>query len=383
MLFYFWVLLHSAEQFVAGTCISDADGLIGELLCPNAARRASIGDIVNHWWVNLGFEYTPLDDTLPGKPVDHKTLLRKLSEGSSSESDCDTQTSHKHSNTSLSASQPSENHCSVPQIKGILKKPKKNSDPVGSLTDCERPPLQRSKSLDVNINISGSSVPSQSSDIGQNNSVNPAFDSTRKPKKSILKKRHSHYGGDCASMTVSDTTPVENDLMAFASNPGCESPEELGAEISDSHSMCELGADVHAHDVSSDGYDLGDIESDHVDVHAHDASSDGYDLGDIESVLDSLLDVGGDMFDEETRVDTSDGQVTVDSGILGDLSSSETSPVVEQQSEALTFQGDSSRPDEITECSLISTPRSPGSYITPYISEPDDIFMKINNNNNK
>lgn len=37
-----------------------AFGLIKKCLCTKAAKRASIDDIAEHWWVNAGYAYPPV-----------------------------------------------------------------------------------------------------------------------------------------------------------------------------------------------------------------------------------------------------------------------------------------------------------------------------------
>jgi hypothetical protein len=42
------------------SAISGAFGLIKKCLCVRAAKRASIDDIAEHWWVNVGYAYPPV-----------------------------------------------------------------------------------------------------------------------------------------------------------------------------------------------------------------------------------------------------------------------------------------------------------------------------------
>lgn len=37
-----------------------AFGLIKKCLCVKASKRASIDDIAEHWWVNVGYSYPPV-----------------------------------------------------------------------------------------------------------------------------------------------------------------------------------------------------------------------------------------------------------------------------------------------------------------------------------
>jgi serine/threonine protein kinase len=47
-------------QFIVPRERSGAFGLIKKCLCTKAAKRASIDDIAEHWWVNVGYAYPPV-----------------------------------------------------------------------------------------------------------------------------------------------------------------------------------------------------------------------------------------------------------------------------------------------------------------------------------
>ena len=68
---------------------TEAAGLIRHLLTVNPTKRATIADICAHWWVNWGYETSPLDAIQPGRPIDLKNLQKSLSLNSSTESDSD------------------------------------------------------------------------------------------------------------------------------------------------------------------------------------------------------------------------------------------------------------------------------------------------------
>ena len=67
--------------------IAEAAGLIRHLLTVNPTKRAMIADICAHWWVNWGYESSPLDAIQAGRPIDLKNLCKSLSLNSSTESD--------------------------------------------------------------------------------------------------------------------------------------------------------------------------------------------------------------------------------------------------------------------------------------------------------
>ena len=47
-------------QFIIPRERSGAFGLIKKCLCVKASKRASIDDIAEHWWVNVGYAYPPV-----------------------------------------------------------------------------------------------------------------------------------------------------------------------------------------------------------------------------------------------------------------------------------------------------------------------------------
>lgn len=47
-------------QFIVPRERSGAFGLIKKCLCTKASKRASIDDIAEHWWVNVGYAYPPV-----------------------------------------------------------------------------------------------------------------------------------------------------------------------------------------------------------------------------------------------------------------------------------------------------------------------------------
>ena len=52
---------HQFNEHSVYTCVccAGAAGLIRHMLTVSPARRATLTDVLNHWWVNLGHELTP------------------------------------------------------------------------------------------------------------------------------------------------------------------------------------------------------------------------------------------------------------------------------------------------------------------------------------
>ena len=288
---------------------SDAEDLIAKLLCPNAHKRATIADISSHWWVNLGYHYNPVDDTLPGKVVDQKSLSTKLFSSSPAENDCnDNKTGNQLINgTKSNPSQSSRDNTSSP-IKGILKIPKQ---PLQMGCDVSREPrMWRSRSLDANINLVANwPMPSQRQEASMHN-TNMAFDSSRMPKKSILKKQHSQPSDECGANYVTEHSTLDNDLIAYPVYQ-CTANKD----VCDEHPLGQLTS-------------VSDSDSADIPVEEHLLSC--YDLGDIEAVLDGLTD--NEVFSESvTLPPVKSCPLAEDSGIVGDISSMETSPTFPQE----------------------------------------------------
>jgi len=106
----------------------DAAGLIRHLLMVNPAKRATIDNVLTHWWVNLGFRKTPNGDPYPSaeqlKPVTHRQ------------------------NPSLSSDSEGEQEAKLNQtpLKGILKKPK-NGTRTREESDCSSKDVRQKSPL--------------------------------------------------------------------------------------------------------------------------------------------------------------------------------------------------------------------------------------------
>lgn len=208
--------------------ITEAAGLIRHLLVINPAKRATINDICRHWWVNLGYDKSPMEDAPLGHPIDFHILERSLTVSSDSDSDpADSPATRSH------------NSKKQKPLKSILKKPKdegkgslkgNHSDSgfyngVSDWTVCQIVPEEAGKTDPIGQQSSkdsksstvknesvqtralhkshqnGSCDPTKepSSDLyisTQNNQVEPVFDSKRKPKRGILKNKNRYQGAD-------------------------------------------------------------------------------------------------------------------------------------------------------------------------------------------
>lgn len=150
------------ENFKQCHCfITEAAGLIRHLLTVNPKKRAKMPDILNHWWVNLGYRETPSGQVYP-LPEDCKPVTLRAP-------------------TSLSSDSEGENdHAKLVQpLKGILKKPKVSS---GDEESVAKQPLQT---------------------IALDNQVFDGHDSDKrdthkhdKKPRSILKRKGKFSGGD-------------------------------------------------------------------------------------------------------------------------------------------------------------------------------------------
>lgn len=158
----------SCGDYYEPTEPSEAAGLIRHLLTVNPKKRAKMPDILNHWWVNLGYRETPSGQVYP-LPEDSKPVTLRAP-------------------TSLSSDSEGENdHAKLVQpLKGILKKPKVSS---GDEESVAKQPLQT---------------------IALDNQVFDGHDSdkrdTDKKPRSILKRKGKFSGGD-SGCVLNETGP--------------------------------------------------------------------------------------------------------------------------------------------------------------------------------
>lgn len=158
---------------------SDATGLIRHLLTPDPKKRATIEAICRHWWINLGYDCTPIEQYPPIKLIDVTRLgesisLAHLRRNSSSDSDGEIDDTPP-----IQAALP---------VKGILKKTKSVS------TDDEDDAVV-SKSI---TSQDGSTDVFEYSPVGTQKSSSPSDglvmpDLNRKPRRGILKNKQPSY----------------------------------------------------------------------------------------------------------------------------------------------------------------------------------------------
>lgn len=194
---------------------SEAAGLIRHLLTVNPAKRATITDILSHWWVNLGHSLMPDNEpyippmVLQPVPSYHNQTLSSSSESDEGESECAGKTK------------------TIKPLKGILKKPKMTESALEKM--CNDSSVPKMESL-VNENVipvdiqaaddtvfkdlpenqtgshtsnltSGSQsnqIPNDSGDaeVVDETSGKKLFDSRMMPKRGILKRKGKFSSGD-------------------------------------------------------------------------------------------------------------------------------------------------------------------------------------------
>ena len=159
---------------------TDATGLIRHLLMPDPKKRATIEAICRHWWINLGYDCTPIEQYPPIKLIDVTRLGESISlahsrRNSSSESDGE-----------IDDTPPIQT--ALP-VKGILKKTKSVS------TDDEDDAIVVSKNV---TSPDGSTDVFEDSPVGVQKSSSPfdgvaVPDLSRKPRRGILKNKQPSY----------------------------------------------------------------------------------------------------------------------------------------------------------------------------------------------
>ncbi|KAL5014855.1 hypothetical protein ScPMuIL_009125 [Solemya velum] len=188
---------------------SDAAGLIRHLLTVTPSKRAKMDDILNHWWLNLGHEFTPHMEAYPRpeilKPVVHRQV-QSLSSDSEGESD---------------------GKSNAKPLKSILKKPKtshkneptKTQSTVGRNSASDSTPEGDNSSLHSNCseNVFNGSDVSNSSEESKR-----VFDSEKKPKRGILKRKGKYSGGDsgCFLASSNSTKSLDSDTNSLELNAG-------------------------------------------------------------------------------------------------------------------------------------------------------------------
>ena len=262
-------MVHYTFLFASRT---DATGLIRHLLTPDPKKRATIEAICRHWWINLGYDCTPIEQYPPIKLIDVTRLGESISLAHSQRN------SSSDSDGEVDDTPPIQT--ALP-VKGILKKTKSVS------TDDEDDAIV---SKDV-TSPDGSTDVFEDSLIGTQKSSSPfdgvaVPDLTRKPRRGILKNKQPSYsdsgcglddtelllatppcGYECQSKDsgnsydLSDIEAVLGECSdvkdttdsAHADSAGCVSPTERTTNGFEGHtSACES----RSYDRLNDGGDL-------------------------------------------------------------------------------------------------------------------------------
>lgn len=223
--------------------IPEAAGLIRHLLTVNPAKRATMSDILSHWWVNLGHKTMP--DTQPYVcPMVLQPVPACSNERLSSDSDGEPE----------SSARPKTQR----PLKGILKKPKmndsrvepsssvarnENSNPLTLQTGSELVSdsaknqdqtdssmiLESDKETVSQSESKSSEVFSPETDI----SAKKIFDAQRMPVRSILKRKGKFSAGDSGcelNDSKSKTSSISSNPMDLSEvDSAIESPDYSSA----------------------------------------------------------------------------------------------------------------------------------------------------------
>ncbi|XP_046340332.2 NUAK family SNF1-like kinase 1 [Haliotis rufescens] len=181
----------SSGEYYEPSHQSEAGGLIRQLLSVNPAKRATMEEVLGHWWINEGYSHTPNLEPYPRIAVPpSKSLPPHHSYSSDSESEYETR--YKSGSS-----------------KGILKKTVESSfdedealfDIVSSKTSPDA--CDKNSAPSSSVNIEPDDQPSIASrelcgtlDNNSGDESKKVFDSERKPRRGILKRRGKFSGGD-------------------------------------------------------------------------------------------------------------------------------------------------------------------------------------------
>lgn len=238
---------------------SEAAGLIRHLLTVNPAKRATMSDIMSHWWVNLGHKTMP--DAQPYVcPMVLQPVPACPNERLSSDSDGEPD----------SSARPKTQR----PLKGILKKPKmtdsrkesnatvpgnENSNPLTSETGSEEVVNSANQEQTGSSMILESSEQSVSHSDSKNSEVLEAnndlngkkiFDAQRMPVRSILKRKGKFSTGDSGcelNDSKSKSPSISNNPMDLSEvDSAIDSPDYSSAisskDAKDSDSNLSSGA---------------------------------------------------------------------------------------------------------------------------------------------
>ena len=172
---------------------TDSTGLIRHLLTTDPKKRATIDAICRHWWINLGYDCTPIEQYPPIKLIDVASL------GESINSD-----STPSQRNSLSSDSDGENALPIQTalpVKGILKKTKSISTDDEDEVIVSESMASLGDSTDV-FEDSSPDVVTQKLSSPVNSFVVP--DLSRKPRRGILKNNRPSYSDSGCGLDDTD-----------------------------------------------------------------------------------------------------------------------------------------------------------------------------------
>lgn len=332
------LLIHSLQGIQ--NIISDATGLIKQLLCPTPVGRATVTDICVHWWVNFGYEQSPsqITEAYAGA-VDRHSLIESLQAGVSVSGVSNNQSTgsgdhrHKHSKKQHKKTSDTNSGNNSPPLKGILKKPHNSEvicsggdgqlsgksdtgDPVPEnyeekaryqhhnetrlkkpRSNCE---LNSDWLMQEVFTSDNHTATSKKTSTLENRRSAPiscdiakaVFDSTKKPKKSILKNRNGNSRSD-SGCVIDEQMNIYNALenfevvYPFTSTDSSSSSNGVVPGVQSNHSKQRQNSDSRENNQRDSAY-IERKQSCDSEL-GHTESNSMFDLNDIESVLDDIV----------------------------------------------------------------------------------------------
>ncbi|KAL4226645.1 NUAK SNF1-like kinase 1 [Mactra antiquata] len=268
---------------------SESAGLIRHLLTVNPAKRANIGDILCHWWVNLGHNTMP-----DNEPYIPPMVLQPVS------------SYHNQTLSSSSESDDGETEASVKTVKplkGILKKPKMTDNISEKKCNVSRKQTtdtscivddidnENSDNLVFSDNISNQTgsetnvsdeIVTQSnqssndsnniSATGDESNNKKVFDAQVMPKRGILKRKGKFSSGDSGcdlnELNKKDSAGLSVRQMDLSEpDSAIDSPgfATLDVNINQSKTICDNISDTFSFDRHGDR-NIGSVQVDNVPV---------------------------------------------------------------------------------------------------------------------
>ena len=234
-------------------------------------------DICVHWWVNFGFEKSPADLAELSSTVDRNSLVQTLKSGYTSDSDYENVDTASHSKQT---SRP---------LKGILKKPRESESSQCNGEHVEASPLQvngfpereydKLKKPRSNCELNNEWLGYPATEVADNvscsgtntvenrrsapvscDNTKAVFDSSKKPKKSILKNKSGNSRSDSGCIIdeqMNIYAALEKFQVEYPENERVRRAEsQRDSAYIERKQSCEGGETNDSHI-----YDLNDIES--------------------------------------------------------------------------------------------------------------------------